>query len=255
MHVQKRLSCTISRRLSALVLQPPVIPATGISLPSVPYHILSFHPIHVHQQLMLQLSVLFSKLKNVPSLLVLSSAPRAPADISGWTLCSHRRTTHIKRTDKGSASLARLSTCHLLNWNVKRTLVDRVDMTTPRGGDASEKQCTGGSPGTRGSRNHTTTTKNATLGQMILFNALGKEGCGPHLFLLSIDTVHDLVLFIFHCSPCFRAATLCCAFIFICVKDKREVWGHVTEFRVTVATRFQGFLQGNLILGPAYEMI
>lgn len=48
---------------------------------------------------------------------------------------------------------------------------------------------------------------------------------------------------------------LCCAFMFICVKDKREVWGHVTAFRVTVATRFQGFLKGNLILGPAYEMI
>lgn len=46
--------------------------------------------------------------------------------------------------------------------------------------------------------------------------------------------------------------------MFSCVSDSginRKFGGHMTELRVTVATRFQGFLKGNLSLALACEMI
>lgn len=69
----------------------------------------------------------------------LYSSHKPPTDVLGWTLCcSHRHATQIsKRADKGSTNRAQLQPRHLLNWNVKRTLVDQVDMAT-HGSDASE---------------------------------------------------------------------------------------------------------------------
>lgn len=162
-HSHLLLSLPISRHLSALDLRPSVIPSIGTSLPSGPYQILFIF--------YLLLLFFFLKLNRFWAFWssALYFAPRAPADILGWTLCSPRQTTHIKRTDTRSASLA----CHLLNWNVKRTLVDQVDMTTG-GGDASETMC--GAAAEKPYNNSKNGTSLRIMGQTILCKAQVKEG-------------------------------------------------------------------------------
>lgn len=52
--------------------------------------------------------------------------------------CLHRNATQkSKGADKGSTNQSSASTCHLLNWHVKGTWVEQVDMAT-HGSDASE---------------------------------------------------------------------------------------------------------------------
>lgn len=110
---------------------PPCSPRTVCYFNIFTYHFqaITFDAASLH-------TYLFIHAKKITPLLGGSVALPRQTFLS-WTVCCLHWHADIKGTDKRSTNPGSASTCHLLNWHVKRTIVGQVD-TAPHGSDASE---------------------------------------------------------------------------------------------------------------------